>query len=48
MSIPMSLEVGEGDGLVQVCATLSAVEATERNFMVTLMTTDGTGKCNAN
>ena len=42
--IPSSVMVGEGDGLVQICATLSAIDPTERNFTTTLMTTDGTGK----
>ena len=37
------VSVGEGDGIVQVCATLSAVEATERDFTITLATSDGTG-----
>ena len=44
VSIPVSVGVGEGDGLVQVCAMLSAMEVTERNFTVTLITSDGTGK----
>ncbi len=35
--------VGEGDGRVEVCATLSgAAVATERDFMITLATSDGT------
>ncbi len=40
--IPL-LSVGEGDGMVQVCATLSAIEDTERNITITLYTSDGTG-----
>ncbi len=40
--LPM-LSVGEGDGMVEVCATLSAVEAIERNFTTTLITSNGTG-----
>ena len=44
VSIPISMEIGEGDGLVQVCATLSAIEATERNLSVRLMTINGTGR----
>ncbi len=43
VSVPAMLRVGEGDGMVRVCATLSAVEDTERNFTVALATTDGTG-----
>ena len=31
------LTVGEGDGMVQVCAILSVVEDTERSFTVTLI-----------
>jgi hypothetical protein len=38
------MSVGEGDGMVEVCATLqSAVNDTERNFTVTLATGDGSG-----
>ncbi len=43
VSIPTMLSVGEGDGIVQVCATLSTVEDTERNFTITLATSDSTG-----
>ncbi len=43
VSVPAMLSVNEGDGMVQVCATLSAIEATERNFTITLDTRDGTG-----
>ncbi len=43
VSVPAMLTVGEGDGMVQVCATLSAIEDTERNFTLTLSTNDGTG-----
>ena len=43
VSVPAMLSVGEGDGVVQVCATLSAAEETEKNFTVTLVTSDGTG-----
>ncbi len=42
--VPTLLSVGEGDGMVQACATLSTVEDTERNFTITLATSDGTGK----
>ncbi len=43
VSVPAMLSVGEGDELVQVCATLSVMEDTERDFTVTLATSDGTG-----
>ena len=43
VSIPDTESVGEEDGMVQVCATLSAVEDTERTFTITLATSDGTG-----
>ncbi len=43
VSIPLTSGVGEGDGRVEVCATLSdAAVATERDFMITLATSDGT------
>ena len=37
------VSVGEGDGMVQVCATLSAVEDTETNSTITLATKDRSG-----
>ena len=43
VSIPDVVSVGEEDGMVQVCATLSAVNDTERNFAITLATSDDTG-----
>jgi hypothetical protein len=43
VSVPATMSVGEGDGMVQVCATLSAVNDTEREFSITLATGDGTG-----
>ncbi len=43
VSVPAMLSVGEGDGMVQVCGTLSAIEDTERNFTITLATSNGTG-----
>ncbi len=43
MSLPYAIYVGEGDGTVVVCATLSgAAVATERRFMITLATSNGT------
>ncbi len=39
------ISIGEGDGMVQVCAILMmAVEGTERDIAITLSTSDGTGK----
>ncbi len=43
VSLPAIMSVGEGDGMVQVCATLSAVEDTERDVAITLATSDNTG-----
>jgi hypothetical protein len=43
VSIPAMMSVGEGDGMVQVCATLSAVDDTERNVTITLATGEDTG-----
>ncbi len=43
VSLPYAMSVGEGDGRVEVCATLSgAAVATERDFLITLATSDGT------
>ncbi len=42
--VPSMLIVNEEDGMVQVCATLSAVQITERNFTITLATSNGTGR----
>ena len=44
VSIPAMLSVAEVEGRVEVCATLSASEMTERNFTVSLATSDGEGK----
>ena len=46
VSIPETVSVGEEDETmaVQVCATLSAVEETERDFIITLATSDGMGE----
>ena len=43
VSVPATITIHEGDGIVQVCATLCAVENTERDFTITLATSDGTG-----
>ncbi len=43
VSLPFLTIVGEGDGRVEVCPTLSgAAVATERDFMITLATSAGT------
>ena len=40
VSIPSMVSVDEEDGMVQVCATLSALDDTERDFSITLATED--------
>ena len=44
--MPATLSVEENAGMVEVCVSLSVMEMeeTEREFIVTLDTTDGTGK----
>ncbi len=43
VSLPSAMSVDEGDGTVEVCATLTeATDATERDFMITLATNNGT------
>jgi hypothetical protein len=37
------MSIGEGDAMVQVCASLSAVNDTKRDFTITLATGYGTG-----
>jgi hypothetical protein len=37
------MSVGEGDVMVEVCATLSAMNDIEREFSITLATGDGSG-----
>ena len=41
VSIPAVVSVGEEDRMVQVCATLSALNDTERDFTISLATTGG-------
>ena len=41
--VPAMVSVDEGDGMVQVCAELNAVEVTQREFSVTLATSDDSG-----
>ena len=43
VSVPAIIYIGEEDGKVQVCVTLSAMERIETNFTITLTTSDGTG-----
>ena len=38
------MSVSEGDGMVHVCAKVSAVEEIQRDFTVTFATIDGTGE----
>ena len=44
VSIPVMVRVNEEDEMVQVCAVLTSVENTERNFTITLATKDATGE----
>ena len=43
VSLPTMVNISEGDGMVTVCATLSAMEATEKDVVITLATNDDTG-----
>lgn len=45
VSVPSKLNVSEGDGSVQICVTLVALESTERDFSITVATSDDTGTC---
>ena len=44
VSVPTMLSVGEEEGVVEVCASLSAMSDTERDFTVTLTTGSNTGE----
>jgi len=44
VSVPNMVAVGEESGMVEVCIILFAEGATEREFVVTLTTSDYTGK----
>jgi len=44
VSLPATMGFGEEAGIVQVCATLSAMGSTERTVITTLATSAGTGK----
>ena len=43
LSIPFSMSVMESDYTVEICATLSSAEATERDIKISLVSKDGTG-----
>jgi hypothetical protein len=43
VSVPAMMSVGEGDGMVEVCVILSAINGTERNVTITLATGEDTG-----
>jgi hypothetical protein len=44
VTLDRDMSISEDNGTVQVCATLSSIEPTERDFNITLATSDGTGK----
>ena len=44
VSVPSLLNVDEGQGTVQVCARLSVLVATERDVVIMLAISNGTGK----
>ena len=46
VSVPAVASASETDGLVQVCATRSALEEPMRNFQIMLSTSNDTGKWN--
>ena len=43
VSIPPILNVGEEDEIVQICATLTAMEKSERGIIITFATSNGEG-----
>ena len=43
VSLPAMIDVGEGGSSVEVCATLYSNGSTEKDFIITLGTSDGTG-----
>ena len=43
VSVAAVISVGEEAGMVQVCAVLSAMNDTRRDFVISLTTRDGTG-----
>ena len=44
VSVPAMMSVGEGSDSLKVCAALLSIDDIERDFVVTLVTSDGTGK----
>ena len=38
------MSIGEGNDSLEVCATLLSIEDIEKDIVVTLFTSDGTGK----
>ena len=44
VSLPAMIDIDEGDGSIEVCATLYSTGSTEKDFIITLSTSDGTGK----
>ena len=45
VSVPESISIMEGDGVLEVCATLIATEPISSDLIITLDTNDGTGTC---
>ena len=43
VSIPPMLNVSEEDEIVQVCATLTAIQKIERDIIITFATSNGEG-----
>ena len=45
ISVPSEVNVSEGDGTVEVCATLSGVSASDLPISITLATMPGIAMC---
>ena len=43
VSLPATISVGEDEGIVEICATMSAMEDTQRNLTIILATENDTG-----
>ena len=43
VSVPSMVRVNEGDGTVQICAMLSSIEDTQRNFSINMATREISG-----
>ena len=41
--LPAVIRIDEGDNRVQICATLFSIENTEKDFIITLGTSNDTG-----